>query len=235
MLTVAILAGGYGTRIRPATENIPKSLIEISGKPFLHWQVDLLKQSGIKNIVFCTSYKSENIEEYLGNGSGYGVSIRYSHDGEKQLGTGGAIVNALPMLGEMFMVLYGDSYLPINYALAEEYFLKSNKPALMTIYENKDQYDTSNVIFNKGVLKKYSKIEKLPEMNYIDFGLSFFKSSIFSEYCHMKTFDLSIVFKDLSEKGLIAGFPVDSRFYEVGSFKGIADFVKFIEEKKHEL
>jgi len=235
MLTVAILAGGFGTRIRPATEDIPKSMVEISGKPFLHWQVDLLKKSGVKNIVFCTSYKSKTIEEYLGNGSRYGVSIKYSRDGKKQLGTGGAIVNALPMLGETFMVLYGDSYLPINYALAEEFFLNSNKPAVMTIYQNKNQYDTSNVIFNEGILKKYSKNEKAPEMNYIDFGLSFFKSSIFGEYCHLKTFDLSIVYKDLSEKGLLAGFPVDSRFYEVGSFQGIADFVKFIEEKKHEL
>jgi MurNAc alpha-1-phosphate uridylyltransferase len=235
MLTVAILAGGLGTRIRPATENIPKSMIEISGKPFLHWQVNLLKKSGVKNIVFCTSYKSETIEEYFGNGSRYGVSIKYSHDGKKQLGTGGAIVNALPMLGEMFMVLYGDSYLPINYSLAEECFLKSKKPALMTIYENKNQYDVSNVIFKEGILKKYSKNEKLPEMNYIDFGLSFFKSTILSKYCHIRTFDLSIVFKDLSEKGLLAGFPVYSRFYEVGSFQGITDFAKFIEEKKHEL
>lgn len=235
MLTVAILVGGLGTRIRPVTENIPKSMVEISGKPFLHWQVDLLKKSGVKNIVFCTSYKSQIIEEYFGNGSSHGVSIRYSHDGEKQLGTGGAIVNAIPMLGEMFMVLYGDSYLPINYALVEGYFLKSNKPAVMTIYQNKDKYEASNVIFNEGILKKYSKNEKLSEMNYIDFGLSFFKSSIFDDYCHLKNFDLSIVFKDLSEKGLLGGFPVDSRFYEVGSFQGIADFVKFIEEKNHEL
>ena len=235
MLTVAILAGGLATRIRPVTVNIPKSMIEVCGNPFVHWQVKLLQKSGVEEIVFCLSHKSEVIEDFLGNGSKYGISIRYSLDGKKQLGTGGAIVKALPMLGKKFMVLYGDSYLPVNYKLIEEAFLNSSKPALMTIYLNKNELDVSNVIYSDGVLKRYAKNESLPNMNYIDFGLSFFERKIFTGYSENETLDLSIICKDLSEKGLIAGLPVNNRFYEVGSFQGIADFTNFIERKQNEL
>ena len=125
------------------------------------------------------------------------------------------------------MVLYGDSYLPVNYKLIEEAFLNSSKPALMTIYLNKNELDVSNVIYSDGVLKRYAKNESLPNMNYIDFGLSFFERKIFSGYSENETLDLSIICKDLSEKGLIAGLPVNNRFYEVGSFQGIQDFQKF--------
>ena len=105
MLPLAILAGGYATRLGSLTKEIPKCLIEVNGKPFVDWQLDLLIKNGFSDFVFCTSYKSNLVEKYLGDGSNRGVSIRYSLDGETQLGTGGAVLKALPILGETFGVI----------------------------------------------------------------------------------------------------------------------------------
>ena len=124
MLPIAILAGGYATRLGSLTKELPKCLIEINGRPFVDWQLDLFLNYGYSEFVFCVSYKSNLVQEYLGDGSDRGISIQYSLDGETQLGTGGAILNALPKLGKVFGVIYGDSYLPINYRLVEQEFLK---------------------------------------------------------------------------------------------------------------
>ena len=122
MLPLAILAGGYATRLGSLTKEIPKCLIEINGRAFVDWQLDLLIENGYSDFVFCLSYKSNLVQKHLGDGSARGVKIQYSFDGETQLGTGGAIQKALPKLGPVFGVIYGDSYLPINYWQVEQLF-----------------------------------------------------------------------------------------------------------------
>jgi len=235
MLPVAILAGGLATRLRPITETIPKSMIEIYGKPFAHWQMKKLAQAGVTEIVYCVSYKSEIIEEFLGDGSRYGVKIRYSHDGPKQLGTGGAIIKALPYLGDKFMVLYGDSYLLIDYSKVLEMFEKSYKPALMTLYANYGEFDASNVDFTGGVLRSYQKGIATPEMTHIDYGLSCFKAAVFSKYSFGLPLDLAQVCTDLASKDLLAGYETEERFYEIGSHQGILDFTSYVERNLSEL
>ena len=120
--SVAILAGGLATRIRPITDKIPKALIPIRGRPFVEYQLDLLAEMGLRHVVLCTGYKGEMIEDHLGDGSRFGLSVEYSHDGEILLGTGGALKRALPRLGNRFVVIYGDSYLDEDYRPIVEYF-----------------------------------------------------------------------------------------------------------------
>jgi MurNAc alpha-1-phosphate uridylyltransferase len=235
MLPVAILAGGLATRLRPLTETVPKSMIEICGYPFAHWQTKLLAKAGVLEIVYCVAYKSEMIEEFLGDGSKYGIKIRYSHDGPKQLGTGGAIIKALPYLKNRFMVLYGDSYLPIDFSKVENKFEESHKPALMTVYENNGRFDSSNVDFTGGVLNRYQKGIELPEMTHIDYGLSCFDESIFSNYNLDLPLDLAQIFTELASQKLLAGYEADERFYEIGSRQGILDFTAYIERNLSEL
>jgi NDP-sugar pyrophosphorylase family protein len=136
MIPIAILAGGLAKRLGALTQNTPKSLVPINGKPFVHWQLELLAQKGLTKVVFCVSHMSDMIQDYVGNGSKFNLEVSYVQDGSKQLGTGGAIKKAIPSLGEKFMVLYGDSYLNLNYFAAEQAFLKSTKKAMMTIYKN---------------------------------------------------------------------------------------------------
>jgi NDP-sugar pyrophosphorylase family protein len=235
MLPVVILAGGLATRLRPITEKIPKSMIEICGKPFAHWQAKQLANAGVKEVLYCVGYKSDLIEHYLGDGSKYGLQISYSHDGPKQLGTGGAIVKALPKLGEKFMVLYGDSYLPIEYPKIFNKFDECHKPALMTVFANNGKYDLSNVEFSSGVLIQYNKSVASPEMRHIDYGLSCFHKSVFFNYTQDLPLDLAQICTDLANQNQLAGYEVDERFYEIGSRQGILDFTEFVERNINEL
>ncbi len=232
MIPVAILAGGLATRLHPLTEETPKALIEIYGRPFIEWQLKLLSREGIKKVVLCVAHKSEMIQDFVDDGRKYGVEIDYSFDGEVRLGTGGAIRKALPLLGDTFMVLYGDSYLPINYGVFKEDFCSNGKPAMMTVFKNNGAYDESNVIFDGNRVLKYAKEIGNTEMTYIDYGLSIFKSSLFEKYPIGSTLDLGDVYSNLSNSGLLAGHEVYERFYEIGSMQGIEDFTSYIERNR---
>jgi len=235
MLPIAILAGGLGSRLGSLTEGKPKALIEISGKPFVDWQLKLLSERGIKNVVFCVSYKSEMIQNHVGDGSKYGLEVAYSEDGPVQLGTGGAIAKALPLLGDTFMVLYGDSYLPIDYEDVATAFGSTQKPALMTVYRNENAHDASNVIFSLGELQKYAKGVQDPAMTHIDYGLSIFERSVFEHLPEGSPSDLADVCMELLTSGVLAGYEVNERFYEIGSLKGIEEFIEYIERNRNDL
>ena len=127
MFPVAILAGGLATRMHPVTQTIPKSMIEVAGRPFIEHQLELLRAEGVKNVVLCVGHLGEMIEAHVGDGSRFGLSVRYSFDGEKLLGTGGALRRALPLLGQEFFVLYGDSYLEIAYASVQAAYRERGK------------------------------------------------------------------------------------------------------------
>ncbi|HEY3760126.1 MAG TPA: nucleotidyltransferase family protein [Verrucomicrobiae bacterium] len=222
-IPVAILAGGLATRLRPITEKIPKSLVPVADKPFLAHQLELLHSRGLRRAVLCVGHLGEMIQRDFGNGSAYGIELKYSFDGPKLLGTGGAIKQALPLLGKEFFVLYGDSYLPIEYAPIADFFHLSGKPALMTVYRNEGKFDTSNVVFADGEIKLYDKKLKLPEMQYIDYGLSLFKTSTFDGYPADQAFDLAEIMTNLAREKQLAGYEVRERFYEIGSPAGLAE------------
>jgi N-acetyl-alpha-D-muramate 1-phosphate uridylyltransferase len=221
MLPVAILAGGLATRLRPVTETIPKALVEINGEPFLAHQLRLLAASGIRRVALCVGYLAEMIEAYAGNGSRFGVELTYSADGPRLLGTAGAVAKARPLLGESFFVLYGDSYLPCDYGAVERAFQQSNKAGLMTVFDNRDQWDASNVQFEDGRIVAYSKKERTPEMHYIDYGLGVFHAAAFDDIPKGEPYDLADLYRALLQRGELAGLEVKQRFYETGSFTGI--------------
>jgi N-acetyl-alpha-D-muramate 1-phosphate uridylyltransferase len=223
MLPVAILSGGLATRLRPITEKIPKSLLEINGEPFLAHQLRLLHANGIRQVVLCVGYLGEMIEAYAGDGSRFGMEIRYSPDGPALRGTAGAIAQALPLLGDRFFVLYGDSYLPCDYAAVERAFEASGKTALMTVYHNRGQWDTSNVQYEDGRILAYNKKLRTPEMLHIDYGLGVLRAEAFAAVPREGAHDLADLYGALLAAGELAGFEVDQRFYETGSFQGIEE------------
>ncbi len=220
-LPVAILAGGLATRLRPITEKVPKLLIEVAGEPFFSHQIRLLQRAGLTRLVLCVGYLGEKIVELYGNGSRWGDQIEYSFDGPKLLGTGGALIRALPKLGATFYVLYGDSYLPMDYLAAGASFLASQKLGLMTVYENSDLYDRSNVWFEAGQIKVYDKRNRIPAMRHIDYGLSAFRAAAFDAYPRDAVVDLSDVQQSLAACGQLAGYEIRERFYEIGSPQGL--------------
>ena len=228
MLPLAILAGGYATRLGSLTKDFPKCLIEINGRAFVDWQLDLLVENGYTDFIFCISYKSEMVQDHLGDGSRWGARIRYSVDGLRQLGTGGAIQKALPLLGDSFGVIYGDSYLPVDYLAVELQFLNSNNLGMMTVYRNSNQFDVSNVEYIDGKLVNYEKGLTDRKMHHIDYGLTYFRKETFLSIGDELSFDLSTICHLLAKRGQLDGFEVFERFYEIGSVKGIEELSEYL-------
>jgi len=222
-LPVAILAGGLATRLRPETLTIPKSLVDVAGRPFAAHQLDLLARAGVTKVVFCVGYRGEMVKEALGDGGGWHMDIRYAFDGPELLGTGGALRGALSELGDRFLVLYGDSYLACDYAAVERTFIDSGKPALMTVLRNDNRWDTSNVEFADGRIVRYDKANRTPAMRHIDYGLGALHASVLAARPADRAFDLAEVYRDLAAQGQLAGFEVPGRFYEIGSPEGLAE------------
>jgi NDP-sugar pyrophosphorylase family protein len=228
MLPVAILAGGLATRLRPLTETIPKALVEINGEPFLAHQLRLLRRSGIERVVLCAAWRGEQIREYAGDGRAFGLRVEYSFDGPQLLGTAGAIRRALPLLGDSFFVLYGDSYLPCDYAAIERTFQASKMAALMTVFPNSDRWDTSNVEFSGARIQAYDKVNRTVAMRHIDYGLGVFRRDVFEALPEGRPADLAAVYQDLVSRCELAAYEVPTRFYEIGSPEGIRELSEFL-------
>jgi len=228
LFPVAILAGGLATRLRPITETIPKSLVDINGEPFIAHQLRLLAQSGVNRVLICTGYLGEKIEQFVGNGKRFGLSVEFSHDGPRLLGTAGAIKKALPLLGDFFFILYGDSYLPCDYRKIQKAFIDSKRMALMTVFQNEGRWDKSNVEFVDGQILIYDKIHPTPAMRHIDYGVGVFQKEAFHLVPTDQPYDLAKLYQELIHRGEVAGFLVEERFFEVGSFEGIEEFRRFL-------
>ncbi len=229
-LPVAILAGGLATRLRPITERIPKALVEVAGQPFLAHQLNLLKGQGITRVVLCVGHLGDMIERQFGDGAAHGVALSYCHDGPRLLGTGGALRQALPLLGDAFYVLYGDSYLPIDYQAVAGAWRDSGQPALMTVYQNDGAWDTSNVELAAGRIARYDKRERTPAMRHIDYGFSIFTAAVLEERPAAEPFDLADVQRELAASGRLAGHEVAQRFYEIGSPAGLAELDQYLRQ-----
>jgi NDP-sugar pyrophosphorylase family protein len=233
-MPVAIVAGGLATRLHPITRKIPKSLVDVAGKPFVVRQLEYLKQQGIDRVVLCLGHLGEQVEALVGDGSALGLDVRYSWDSPRLLGTGGALKNALSLLGEHFFVYYGDSYLPIDFRAVERDFLISGKLALMTVLKNHDQWDKSNVLFRDGCITEYNKRTPRPEMAHIDYGLGVLSSLVLNNIPANEAFDLADIYHKLSIQGLLAGHEVFERFYEIGSQKGLSDTIEYFKKENRE-
>jgi MurNAc alpha-1-phosphate uridylyltransferase len=233
MFTVAILAGGLATRLRPITETIPKALVNVAGQPFINRQLAYLRDQGVSHVVLCVGYLGNMVEEIVGSGEQFGLSVSYSADGPTLKGTGGALKKALHLLGENFFVLYGDSFLPINFLEVQQAYFESKQRGLMTVLKNGDRWDKSNVLFTNGRVVEYNKHAPRLDMAFIDYGLGVLSAEVLDPYPGDKPFDLAEVYQTLSINGQLAGLEVHERFYEIGSHKGLNETEDyfFIKEK----
>lgn len=225
---VIILAGGLATRLYPMTERIPKSLIPINKVPYINHQLRLLHHHGIREVVLCVGHLGQLIEHHVGDGSDFGLRVLYSYDGSSPLGTAGAVKKALPLVGKTFFVLYGDSYLHCDYAAIQIAYEKQQKQALMTVFHNKDQWDTSNIEFTNGKMIAYDKKLRTERMRHIDYGLGIFNQSAFVDVPNHQSFDLAVLYQNLLIKEQLAAYEVNERFYEVGSFEGIKELESYL-------
>jgi len=234
MFPVVVLAGGLATRLRPITEKIPKSIVSVNNVPFVLYQLKLFQRHGINHIHFCLGHLGEMVKDVVEKSIfAKTMLITYSFDGEKLLGTGGAIKKALPVLPDIFFVTYGDSYLDIQYSSVEYKYSKlaNNNDGLMTVYKNEGKFDTSNVIYYNKKIILYSKNQPEAKMKYIDYGLGILRKNHFDTYPDNTPFDLSEIYENLSKKEKLIGYKIFERFYEIGSVKGIEDLSNYLKKK----
>lgn len=226
-LQVVVLMGGLGSRLGEKTKNLPKPMIKVAGKPFFLYQFELMLLAGFKRFVFCLGHCGDAISDFFGDGSRWGAEITYSYDGEKLLGTGGAVRKALPLLEEDFLLIYGDSFMDIDYfevTVRYRQAVQRGQEALMTVMHNRDRFDKSNVICRNGDIVLYDKATHDPQMEYIDYGVSVFRRVLFEGMPEEEAFDLSRVQYVLSRRGTLACCEVEHRFYEIGTPDSLEEF-----------
>ncbi len=228
MPPLALLAGGLATRLRPATEKVPKALLDVAGEPFVFHQLRYLRSQEVERVVICAGFLGEMIGAAVADGDRFGLAVTYSFDWPELLGTGGALAKALPLLGPEFLVMYGDSYLPTAFAPVVAAFRAAGKPALMTVYPNGGRWDTSNVEFEGGILRRYSKSNRTAAMRHIDYGLGVLREEAFKGWREKGKFDLADLYGGLVDRGDLIGYEVPDRFYEIGSPEGLQETDGFL-------
>jgi len=233
-----ILAGGLATRMRPLTDAIPKALIPAEGKPFVDHQLGWLAAHGVTDVVLSIGYRGDLLRDHVGDGGRFGIRVRYVDEGTELRGTAGALRLAFTegVLDESFLVTYGDSFLPVDFAAVYAEFVRAAKPALMTVYRNHGRWDSSNVIFEDGSIVLYDKhhrVRPAADFPFIDYGLmAFARRTIADEVPAVGRADLADLLHALSRRGELAGMEVGERFYEIGSLAGLEDFAQWLRARR---
>ena len=232
-MQVVIIAGGLGTRLKAVAPDLPKALVPVAGRPFIDRQLELLKKNALLDVLLCVGHFADKIEKHVGDGSRFGMRVRYSYEDPAQLlGTGGALINALPLLHDTFFTLYGDSYLPTDYGAIVRAFEAGGWKALMSVYRNEGKWDKSNVRVEGGRVVFYSKGAKPGEADCIDYGLSAYRKSVIQAYREVTLpLDLARMQEDLVLRGEMGAFVVPDRFYEIGKPEGLAELDRLLAQQ----
>ncbi|MCR4807531.1 MAG: HAD-IIIA family hydrolase [Lachnospiraceae bacterium] len=234
---VVVLMGGLGTRLKEYTKECPKPLVEVEGRPFFDYSLKLLMHHGFRRFLFLIGYRAEMIEEYYGDGSRLGISIDYCYDGKELLGTGGAVRRAYDQLEDDFLLIYGDSFMDIDYEeTLYRYFEGKSRGmrALMTVLENGNRFDKSNVIMEGSEIKLYDKMNMTPDMDYIDYGVCMYEKKLFDDFKPGEKFDIAILQNRLSIEKKMAAQIVTRRFYEIGSPESLNEFREYVRYRFNE-
>ena len=239
-----ILAGGLATRMRPLTDQIPKALISVAGRPFVDHQLDWLVRHNVARVVLSIGYRGELLRQHVGDGRRFGMEVTYVDEGPNLRGTAGALRLALAegVLDEAFFVTYGDSFLPVDFGAVGEAFRRAGRPALMTVFRNEGRWDASNVIFEAeaggpaGQVTLYDKARAsrpAADFAFIDYGLSGLQRRVVeTDVPATGKADLADLFHALSRRGELAGLEVHERFHEIGSSEGLEELGTWIAARR---
>lgn len=230
---IAVLAGGLATRMQPLTETVPKSMLRVAGEPFIAQQLRLFRRQGLSQVVLCLGHLGGAVQDFVGDGSAFGLSVSFSFDGDKLLGTAGALKKAAALLGDVFWVVYGDSYLDLDLRPIWASFLADGRPALMTVCRNEGRWDKSNVLFRDGRIVVYDKASTDPAMKHIDHGLLLLRRRVLDVVPAGVKTDLADVLSALIRQDAMMGFEVRERFYEIGSHQGLRETDEHIRQTQH--
>lgn len=224
-----ILAGGLATRMGALTKVTPKALLPVAGAPFADLQLRWLADQGVTDVVYCIAHLGDRIRDVVGEGGRWGLRVTYADEGDRRLGTAGAVRLAVDtgLTDDRFLVLYGDSFLHVDVAAVWAAYRASGRDALMTVYRNDVRHERCNVRYTDGVVVAYEKGLADPAgagMHHVDYGLLAFSRAVIAEQVPPgEVHDLAAVQHRLAAAGRMAGFEASERFYEIGSPTGLAE------------
>lgn len=228
MKQAVILAGGLGTRMLPRTLRIPKILLPVAGRPFAVWLLERLAAAGFDEALLCVAHLGEQIRAALGDGRAFGIAVRYADEGPALLGTAGAIRRALPDLAPTFLVTYGDSFLPFDYAAPlADLDRHPEAEGTMAVFKNDDRWDRSNTRIEGDRVLAYEKRARDaapdPAVDHIDYGATALRREVIAALPEGAVIGLDVVQQRLAARGVLRAFPAPRRFFEIGSPAGLAD------------
>jgi NDP-sugar pyrophosphorylase family protein len=230
-MQAAILAGGLGTRLRPLTETIPKVMVPVEGQPFLLHLLDMLKKQGIRDIVLCIGHLGQKVKDYFGDGQRLGLHIGYSEERDRLLGTGGALKQARGLLDEHFLVVNGDTYLPLDYSELERAFTCRPRKVLMAVYDNQEDTGVPNNIAldDDGLVLRYNRKEASPGLKHVEAGVLIMESEVLDLIEAKRPVSLEEgLYPALIEQGELAAYVVEQRFYDIGTPEQRAVFAEYL-------
>jgi NDP-sugar pyrophosphorylase family protein len=228
VLPVAVLVGGLGSRLREVTgDSLPKALVPVNGRPFIDLKLAQLREQGAERVVMLIGYGGEAIRRHLGRAA-LGLSITYLDEGATLLGTGGAVLRALPRLGEAFWVTYGDTLLSVDVPTAEASFLAGDALGLMTVYRNENRLEPSNTRVQDSLVVAYGKHPRPPGARHIDYGMLAFRRETFAGRVDGEAFDLADVLQSLVARGQLVAFEVAERFHDIGTPAALRETERFV-------
>jgi MurNAc alpha-1-phosphate uridylyltransferase len=224
-----VLAGGLATRMRPRTLTVPKSMLEVAGRPFVDWQLERLAACGVREVVMCVAFLGEQIRAHVGDGSRFGVDVAWVDEGPELLGTAGALRNALDALGRTFVVTYGDSYLPFDYAEPLRLLAAHDDcDGVMAVFANQGRWDTSNVVTDGTWVVRYEKGTGDPAFDHIDYGATALRREVIAALPASTAFGLDAVQGDLARRKRLRACVARERFFEIGSPAGLAQLDQYL-------
>jgi|RhiMetdeSRZDD1v2_1073273.scaffolds.fasta_scaffold09219_12 MurNAc alpha-1-phosphate uridylyltransferase len=226
-MQAAIVAGGLGTRLGPLTARTPKSLVEVHGRPFLAWQLELLRRNGVTDVILCVGHLADAMRVAVGDGRAFDLRVRYSDEADRRLGTAGALKWAEPLMSDAFFVLFGDSYLLLDYRAIMEHFLARRQPALMVVYQNVDRWGASDASVAGEHVIAYAS-PPLPGMTYINMGLSVLRREALAGLERGRPASLQELYAPLIARRQLLGWETSQRFYEIGSHAGLEEFRRLV-------
>lgn len=232
-MQAVLLAGGLATRMRPFTDTIPKSMLDVAGRPFVDWLLEKLARSGFADVLLCVGRLGEQIRAHVGSGARFGLRVAYSDEGDDQRGTAGALRLALEMLEPEFLVSYGDSYLPFDYAAPMRALAAHGDcDGVMSVYKNEGQWDASNVMTDGEWLLRYEKGTRDPAFDHIDYGAIALRREVVAAVPPGRVLGLDTIQHALAEAKRLRAFVAHDRFFEIGSPEGLATLAQHLRDRK---
>lgn len=216
-LPAVILAGGLGTRLGALTAETPKPLVDVKGRPFLDWLLTWLSRSGVRDVVVLAGHLGAQVAAFVGDGAPWTMRARVEIE-PAPLGTGGALRSAQPLLPDKFLLVYGDSYLPIDYAGLSRAFAAADADAMMVVYRDRDGATgvAANVTLDANRVAVYAKGGDRPQ-THIDAGVVALRRGVLADLPPGASSLERDLYPALAAAGRLRAFETTQRFYDIGT------------------